>query len=69
MTAFATFESRTSNRFTVPPLGRADRALRPTQQSPVGPDRAIRQKMEAGLDRLLHDIEQLEDAERWDGMS
>ena len=32
-------------------------------------DRSIQQRLEAGLDRMLRDIERLEETERWDGMS
>lgn len=37
--------------------------------APRMPDRSIPSRLEAGLDRLLNDIERLEETERWDGMS
>ncbi len=32
-------------------------------------DRSMQLRLEAGLDRMLRDIERLEETERWDGMS
>ena len=35
----------------------------------IEPERSIQSRLEAGLDRLLHDIERFEETERWDGLS
>lgn len=35
----------------------------------IARERSMQQRLEAGLDRMLRDIEQLEETERWDGMS
>ena len=35
----------------------------------IARDRSIQQRLEAGLDRMLRDIERLEETERWDGLS
>ena len=35
----------------------------------IEPERSIQSRLETGLDRLLHDIERLEETERWDGLS
>ena len=52
------------SRFRLP-LAPVQEAKRIAQDHNAGTTR----RMEAGLDRLLRDIERLEDAERWDGLS
>jgi hypothetical protein len=67
MTGFATtIEFRTEHSFATAPRSGADVGLRSSND----PDRiTIQRRVEAGLDRLLRDIEKFEEVERWDGMA
>jgi hypothetical protein len=64
-----TFRGTDSFSPTVRPLVMMMREGRTERYSNDSDQNTIRRKVEAGLDRLLRDIEKLEEAERWDGMS
>ena len=60
---------RVANRSFAPALRLAVASTSSAERACEDPDRAFARRAEAGLDRLLRDIERFEEVERWDGMS
>ena len=70
MTAFSTLpEFRASDRFCLPPMRRAELSPRIALPTAAEAEYTFQAKIDAGIERLLRDIENLEDPERWDGLS
>ena len=70
MTAFANpIAFRSSARSFAPTIRSVAPGMGKAERVSNDPDRSFPRRAEAALDRLLRDIERLEETERWDGMS